>query len=184
MDALTAYLGLGANLGEREVHLDRAVHLLVESPAVQIIRSSSVYQTAPWGYLEQPDFLNSVLEIETTLEPAPLLELSQSIEGQIGRQPGIRFGPRLIDIDILLYGEQSINLKEPDLQIPHPRLHLRAFVLVPLAELAPGLILPSFSASVLELRDAVEGKQGVTFWGPPPAVAPDGSWPAVGNSPG
>ena len=90
MDALTAYLGLGANLGEREVHLARAVHLLAESPAVQISRSSSIYQTAPWGYLEQPDFLNSVLEIETTLDPVPLLELTQSIERRIGRQPGIR----------------------------------------------------------------------------------------------
>jgi 2-amino-4-hydroxy-6-hydroxymethyldihydropteridine diphosphokinase len=175
MDALTAYLGLGANLGEREVHLARAVHLLAESPAVQISRSSSIYQTAPWGYLEQPDFLNSVLEIETTLDPVPLLELTQSIERRIGRQPGIRFGPRLIDVDILLYGEQSVRLEEPDLQIPHPRMHLRAFVLVPLAELAPGLILPAFSAGVEELRDGVDGREGVIFWGPPPAVAPDGS---------
>ena len=166
MDALTAYLGLGANLGEREVHLARAVHLLAESPAVQISRSSSIYQTAPWGYLEQPDFLNSVLEIETTLEPVALLELTQSIERQIGRQPGIRFGPRLIDIDILLYGEQSIRLEEPDLQIPHPRMHLRAFVLVPLAELAPALVVPNFSARVKELRDGVDGKEGVILWDP------------------
>ena len=166
MDALTAYLGLGANLGEREVHLARAVHLLAESPAVQISRSSSIYQTAPWGYLEQPDFLNSVLEIETTLEPVALLELTQSIERQIGRQPGIRFGPRLIDIDILLYSEQSIRLEEPDLQIPHPRMHLRAFVLVPLAELAPALVVPNFSARVKELRDGVDGKEGVILWDP------------------
>ncbi len=168
MDAVTAYLGLGANLGEREIQLARATHLLAESSAVQISRSSSIYQTTPWGYLEQPDFLNSVLEIETTLEPVPLLELTQSIERLIGRQLGIRFGPRLIDIDILLYGEQSLRLEEPDLQIPHPRMHLRAFVLVPLAELAPGLILPNFSARVKELRDGVDGKEGVKIWGPPP----------------
>ena len=167
MDAVTAYLGLGANLGEREVHLARAAHLLAESPAVRICRSSSIYQTAPWGYLEQPDFLNSVLEIETSLEPVPLLELTQSIERLIGRQSGIRFGPRLIDIDILLYGEQSVMLEEPDLLIPHPRMHLRAFVLVPLAELAPALILPNFSARVEELKDGVDGKEGVKFWGPP-----------------
>ena len=167
MDSVTAYLGLGANLGEREVHLARAVHLLAESPAVRISRSSSIYQTAPWGYLEQPDFLNSVLEIETNLEPVPLLEFTQGVERRIGRQPGIRFGPRLIDIDILLYGEQSVRLEKPDLQIPHPRLHLRAFVLVPLAELAPALILPNYSATVEKLRDGVDGKEGVKFWGPP-----------------
>ncbi len=170
MDAVIVYLGLGANLGEREIQLARATHLLAENPAVQIIRSSSMYQTAPVGFLEQPDFFNSVLEIETTLDPAPLLELTQSIERLIGRQPGTRFGPRLIDIDILLYGEQSINLKKPDLQIPHSRMHLRAFVLVPLAELAPGLILPNFSASIVELRDGVDGKEGVKFWGPPPPM--------------
>ena len=173
MDAVTAYLGLGANLGEREIHLTRAAHLLAESPAVQILRSSSIYQTAPWGYLEQPEFLNSVLEIKTTLEPVPLLELTQSIERLIGRQPGIRFGPRLIDIDILLYGEQSVRLEEPDLQIPHPWMHLRAFVLVPLAELAPALILPNSSARVEELKDGVDGKEGVKFWGPPPVKAPN-----------
>ncbi len=167
MDALTAYLGLGANLGEREIHLARAVNLLAESPAVQIPRSSSIYQTAPWGYLDQPDFLNSVLEIETNLEPVPLLELTQSIERLIGRQPGLRFGPRLIDIDILLYGEQAVQLEEPDLQIPHRRMHLRAFVLVPLAELAPDLILPKFSARVAELKDGVDGLDGVKVWGPP-----------------
>jgi len=167
VDAVTAYLGLGANLVEREVQLARAAHLLAESPLVQISRSSSIYQTAPWGYLEQPDFLNSVLEIETTLQPVPLLELTQSIERLIGRQPGIRFGPRLIDIDILLYGEQSVRLEEPDLQIPHPRMHLRAFVMVPLAELTPALVLPNFSARVEELRDGVDGKEGVILWGPP-----------------
>ena len=175
MDAVIAYLGLGANLGEREIQLARAAHLLAESPAVQIFRSSSLYQTAPWGYLEQPDFLNGVLEIETTLDPVRLLELTQGIERLIGRQPGIRFGPRLIDIDILLYGEQSVRLEEPDLQIPHPRMHLRAFVLVPLAELAPALIPPNFTATVKELRDGVDGKEGVTPWGPPPTATPDGS---------
>ncbi len=166
MDVVTAYLGLGANLGEREIQLARAASLLAESSAVQISRSSSVYQTAPWGYLEQPDFLHCVLEIKTNLEPIPLLEFTQSIEGLIGRQPGIRFGPRLIDIDILLYGERSVCLEEPDLQIPHPRMHLRAFVLVPRAELAPALFLPNLSARVEELRDRVDGKEGVMLWGP------------------
>ena len=172
MDAVTVYLGLGANLGEREVHLARAAHLLAESPSVHLSRASSIYQTSPWGYLEQPDFLNTVLEIETNLEPVALLQLTQSIERLVGRQPGIRFGPRLIDIDILLYGEQSVRLEEPDLQIPHPRMHLRAFVLVPLVELAPGLVLPNFSVGVEELRDGVDGKEGVKFWGPPPTLAP------------
>ena len=173
MEAVRAYLGLGANLGEREIHLARAALLLADSPGVQISRSSSIYQTAPWGYLEQSDFLNSVLEIETTLDPVGLLELTQSIERLIGRQPGIRFGPRLIDIDSLLYGEHSVHLEEPDLQIPHPRMHLRAFVLVPLAELAPSLTVPNSSARVEELRDGVDGKEGVKIWGPP--LAEDGN---------
>ena len=167
MEVVTAFLGLGSNLGHREAQLARAAQLLEESPAVEISRASSIYQTAPWGYLEQPHFLNSVLEIATNLAPVPLLELTQSIERLIGRQPGIRFGPRLVDIDILLYGDQSVHLEEPDLQIPHPRMHLRAFVLVPLAELAPGLTLPNFSAGVAELKDGVEGKEGVKLWGPP-----------------
>ena len=175
MEAVTAFLGLGSNLGDREAHLARATQLLEESPAVEISRSSSLYQTAPWGYLEQPHFLNSVLEIATTLDPVPLLELTQSIERFIGRQPGIRFGPRLVDIDILLYGDQSVCLEQPDLQIPHPRMHLRAFVLVPLSELAPGLILPNFSSRIEELRDGVDGKEGVTLWDAPPNGAPRGS---------
>ena len=170
MDAVRAYLGLGANLGEREIQLARAAHLLAENPAVDISRSSSIYQTAPWGYLEQADFLNSVLEIETTLEPVALLELTQSIERLTGRQPGIRFGPRLIDIDILLYGELSVQLEEPDLQIPHPRLHLRAFALVPLAELVPEFIHPDLNVSVAQLAREVDDRDGVKIWGPPPPI--------------
>ena len=102
-----------------------------------------------------------------------MLQLTQSIERLVGRQPGIRFGPRLIDIDLLLYGDQAVQLEEPDLQIPHPRMYLRAFVLVPLAELAPALILPNSSARVEELKDGVDGKEGVKFWGPPPVKAPN-----------
>ena len=172
MAAITAYLGLGSNQGKREIHLARAACLLAKSPAVEICRSSSIYQTAPWGYLEQPDFLNSVLEIRTTLEPVPLLALTQHIEREVGRQPGIRFGPRLIDIDILLYGQRTVELQEPDLQIPHPRMHLRAFVLVPLAELVPELPLPAFQSKVEELRDGVDGREGVIWWGPPPFTSP------------
>ena len=172
MEVVTAYLGLGSNIGERENHLTRAAFLLAEDPKVEITRSSSLYQTAPWGYLEQPVFLNCVLEIRTTLDPSPLLELTQRIEQVIGRQPGIRFGPRIVDIDILLYGEHQVHLEQPDLQIPHPRMHLRAFVLVPLAELVPNQVLPAWYATAEALKSGVEGKEGVQLWGPPLSLNP------------
>ena len=167
MGPVTAYLGLGSNLGQREANLAQAVRLLAQSPQVRVRRSSSIYETAPWGVAEQPRFLNAVLEITTSLSPVALLGLAKAVEAEVGREPTFRWGPRLIDVDILLYGERVIQLDDPDLQIPHPSMAERAFVLVPLAELAPELAHPTLKLPVGQLTADVEGKEGVKLWGPP-----------------
>ena len=171
-EAVTAYLGLGANLGDREGSLAQAAARLQDPPNLTLLRWSSIYETAPWGYTEQPDFLNGVLEVETRLSPVVLLQRAQEVEQEVGRQPSRRYGPRLIDVDILLYGGLTLRLDEPDLQIPHPRMELRAFVLVPLAELAGHLAHPVLHRTITDLAGAVEGQEGVRLWKPPPPVNP------------
>lgn len=135
-----AYLGLGANLGDRADNLRRAVALLAATPGIRLRRLSSVYETEPVGYRDQPRFLNQVAEVETDLAPQALLACARAVEAALGRTRGVRWGPRTMDVDILLYDE--VSLAEPDLVLPHPRLTERAFVLVPLAEIAPALVLP------------------------------------------
>jgi 2-amino-4-hydroxy-6-hydroxymethyldihydropteridine diphosphokinase len=141
------YLSLGSNLGDRPAHLQEAVDRL--PPPVEVLARSAVYETSPWGYLDQPDFLNQVLKVQTRLSPQDLLSYLKELERVIGREPTFRYGPRVVDIDILLYGQKSIA--EEDLVIPHQRLKERAFVLVPLAELCPDLVLPGTGATVSEL---------------------------------
>jgi len=162
------YLGLGSNLGQREENLRRAIRLL--GCHMHLVRASSLYETAPWGYTDQPDFLNCVLEAETTLTPVELLALGQQVEREVGRQPTFRYGPRLVDVDVLLYGDQVVQEISPDLQIPHPRLAERAFVLAPLAELAPELPHPTLGVTIAALLANVAGKEGVKVWGPPVGV--------------
>ncbi|MCI0893369.1 MAG: 2-amino-4-hydroxy-6-hydroxymethyldihydropteridine diphosphokinase [Chloroflexi bacterium] len=190
LEKVTAYLGLGTNLGAREVNLKRAAHLLTapgplldrNPPSLgdetrlahlQLIRSSSIYETAPWGYVNQPRFLNCVLEVETGLSPSELLRFVQGLEAGMGREPSSRYGPRIIDLDILLYGDQTVQ--QPDLQIPHPRLHQRAFVLIPLAELAPDLVHPTLSITIGQLARDAQDQDGVMRIGPPldPTTIPD-----------
>jgi 2-amino-4-hydroxy-6-hydroxymethyldihydropteridine diphosphokinase len=130
-----AYVGLGANLGEREATIARAVAELGAS------RVSTLRETEPWGYADQPRFLNGVAELETDEPPRVLLDRLLAVERALGRvRGGPRYGPRTIDLDLLLYGD--VELDEPGLTLPHPRLHERAFVLEPLAELAPALVVP------------------------------------------
>lgn len=146
------YLGIGTNLGERWQNLRSARAVL--APHIQVTRASQVYQTPPWGYADQPIFLNQVLEALTNLTPLDLLVQLKSIETRLGRTPSFQYGPRLIDIDILFYGDQQVNL--PNLVIPHPRLPERAFMLVPLNELAPDLFYPALGLTVRQLLAQVD----------------------------
>jgi len=139
------FLGLGSNLGDRQSYLDAACRELAAHPLIRIIQTSSLYETEPVGYQEQGWFLNQVVEIETTLEPKELLSFTQGMENKLGRKRLIRWGPRVIDLDILLYGNSVINTTA--LIIPHPRMYERQFVLVPLAEIAPDIIHPDGSAT-------------------------------------
>lgn len=132
-----AFLGLGSNLGDKVENLREAVRLIGEGPQTQVVAKSSLYATAPVGYLDQDDFVNGVIEIETGLAPEALLALCQSVEQSLRRVRLIRWGPRTIDVDVLLY--QGVVSSDPVLTLPHPRMHERAFVLVPLAELDAGL---------------------------------------------
>jgi 2-amino-4-hydroxy-6-hydroxymethyldihydropteridine diphosphokinase len=141
-----AYVGVGANLGDREDTIRRAVELLRGEAGIDVAGVSSLIETEPWGYTDQPAFLNGVLELRTSLPPRRLLDVLLDVEQRLGRRrdAAIRYGPRAIDHDLLLYGEQEV--REPGLTVPHPRLHEREFALRPLLELAPGLVIPGRGA--------------------------------------
>jgi 2-amino-4-hydroxy-6-hydroxymethyldihydropteridine diphosphokinase len=135
-----AFLGLGSNLGDRCGTLDAAVRRLDTHPAISVVRVAAYRETAPVGYVDQGLFINTAVAIHTTLSPQELLEAVQQIEADLGRKRDIRFGPRTLDIDILLYGDRVLDSEL--LVIPHPRLYEREFVLVPLAEIAPETRVP------------------------------------------
>ncbi len=148
---VTVYLALGSNVGDREENLRRAVILLREA-GLNIKKVSSLYETEPVDFLEQDWFLNSVLEAETGFEPVALLRTMRNIETAMGSKKAFAKGPRLIDLDILLYGEQTIDT--PDLQVPHPRMLERKFVLEPLVEIAPSLRHPLWPGTAQEMLAA------------------------------
>jgi len=151
----TAYLSLGSNLGDREAFLNEALHRL-EAEGVHVVRRSSIHETEPQDFRDQPWFLNMAVKVETDLTPQELLAAIQKIESEMGRQRIIPKGPRTIDLDILFY--ENLILKTPELEIPHPRLTQRLFVLDPLSEIAPNLRHPVTNETVQEIRAALQSR--------------------------
>ena len=140
-----AYVGLGANLGDRAATLARAVELLGQRPGIEIVAVSSVRETDPVGFLDQPRFLNAAVAVDTSLAPEELLDALLEVERELGRtRAGPRYGPRTVDLDLLLVDD--LTLAAPGLTLPHPRLHERAFALEPLVELDPALVVPGHGA--------------------------------------
>jgi 2-amino-4-hydroxy-6-hydroxymethyldihydropteridine diphosphokinase len=151
---VTSYIGLGSNLGDREEYLRRALELLRAEPDIDVTGVSSVRETDPVGILDQPRFLNAVARVETDLGPRRLLDRLLATERMLGRRrDGPRFGPRTIDLDLLLYGDEEID--EPGLTVPHPRLAERLFVVEPLHELDPALVVPG-QGPVSDLLSALQ----------------------------
>lgn len=149
----TAFVGIGSNLGDRETNLRRAIELLSAEDGIEVVAVSEIRETEPVGPVEQGPFLNGAVQLETSLSARELLERLLSVENRLGRVRAERWGPRTIDLDLLIYGDEKID--EPGLTVPHPRLHERRFVLEPLADLDPGLEIPgqgSASALLAELK--------------------------------
>jgi 2-amino-4-hydroxy-6-hydroxymethyldihydropteridine diphosphokinase len=159
----TAYVGLGANLGDREANLREAVRRL--GTLGMVIAVSSLYETEPVGYLDQPRFLNAAASVETTLTPAEVVRGLLSIERALGRRRAFRNAPRTLDLDLLLFAD--VLLDTAKVAVPHPRMHERAFVLVPLAEIAPDVVHPGLRQPISELLDASATKSGVRLYAPP-----------------
>jgi 2-amino-4-hydroxy-6-hydroxymethyldihydropteridine diphosphokinase len=155
---MKAYVGLGSNLGEREQHLKAALTAIASLPETRLGRVSSLYDTAPVGDLDQPNFLNAVAQVETGLTARQLLWNLLLIERRLGRvrHPSRRYAPRVIDLDLLVFGDQV--LESDELVVPHPEMHRRGFVLAPLTEIEPGLVHPLLGRTMLELFEALEDR--------------------------
>ena len=147
---IVAYVGLGANLGEPRRHLEQALRELDEVPLTRVMSRSSLYRSAPLGYADQPDFVNAVAQLETRLPAQGLLAELQAIEARHGRERSFANAPRTLDLDLLLFGDERIS--EPELTVPHPRMHERAFVLLPLVEIAPDAAIPGRGKASALLR--------------------------------
>ena len=145
-----AYIGIGSNLGNRKQNCENAISLLKEN-RITVLKRSTMFETAPWGIKDQPKFINMAIKIDTILEPENLLSLLKEIESAIGRTQTFRWGPRIIDLDILLYDNSIINTNT--VKIPHPGIKDRDFVLRPLSEIAPEKIHPVFKKSIKKLLD-------------------------------
>jgi 2-amino-4-hydroxy-6-hydroxymethyldihydropteridine diphosphokinase len=152
---MLAFVALGSNLGDRERTLHEAVDLLRDEPGIEVVAVSGLLETEPWGYADQPRFVNAVCAVQTELAPRALLDLLLGLERRLGRVrgDGPRFGPRTIDLDLLLCDDLVVD--EPGLTLPHPRMHERRFVLAPLAEIAPELEVPG-RGRVVDLLAGVE----------------------------
>lgn len=155
-----AFLSIGSNIGDRFVHLTEAVRALHSQEKVKVMAVSSIYETAPVGYTDQADFLNLVVQVETGLNPYELLSTCQEIEHKQGRVRNIRWGPRTVDLDILLYNND--NIEAENLVVPHPRMHERGFVLIPLLEIAPTITHPVTGR--LFSKEEAAHDSGIVLW--------------------
>ncbi|MET4562231.1 2-amino-4-hydroxy-6-hydroxymethyldihydropteridine diphosphokinase [Lysinibacillus parviboronicapiens] len=156
------YLSIGTNIGERYENLQHAVQLLMDKKEIELVRISSIYETAAVGFTDQADFLNIAVYIKTSYSSSEMLEVCQSVENELGRVREIRWGPRIIDLDILLYNHE--NIETESLIVPHPRMYERAFVLVPLIEITPTPIGEQLQLAHEALSQLNCEKEGVTLW--------------------
>lgn len=157
MEKKEAYIALGSNIGNREANLELALDLMEANPHIGVKAVSSRYLTEPWGNAQQADFFNQVGWIETDLSPRELLAYLQEIEIKMGRQPSEKWGPRIIDLDIILYGQEIVQ--ETDLIIPHPYAQQRLFVLIPLQEINPEIVFPDSGMDIREVLIRVIGRE-------------------------
>lgn len=155
----TVYISIGSNLGDRIAYIEKALRLLNALEKIRLTKVSSYYETEPVGCLDQGKFINAAFSLETAHHPHPLLEILQGIESSLERERTIRWGPRTVDLDILFYGDTILH--NHVLTIPHPRLTERAFVLVPMAEIASSLLHPVTGKTILQHLEEVDGRAGV-----------------------
>ncbi|MFE8698838.1 2-amino-4-hydroxy-6-hydroxymethyldihydropteridine diphosphokinase [Cytobacillus sp. FJAT-53684] len=157
-----AYIALGSNIGDRFENLKQAIECLKAISEVDLVSVSSVYETDPVGYEDQEQFLNMVIQVKTGFTPFKLLDVCLEIEKELGRKRDIRWGPRTIDLDILLYNQE--NIKTEKLFIPHPRMQERAFVIIPLLEIQPNIKLPSMEIPLQAILEDIPDREGVRIW--------------------
>lgn len=160
----TAFIGFGSNLGDKRTNCLKGLRALKAHGKVKLLRLSSLWRTEPVGFRCQDWFLNGVVEVATELSPRELLELMKEVERKVGRKETFRWGPRTLDLDLLLCGQKVVQ--EEDLQVPHPRLHQRAFVLVPLVEIAPEAYHPILRKTAKELLQELNDPAEVQYFGP------------------
>ncbi|MBF0565165.1 MAG: 2-amino-4-hydroxy-6-hydroxymethyldihydropteridine diphosphokinase [Nitrospirae bacterium] len=153
---MKVFISIGSNLGDRTANCERSLELLARTAGITLINRSRTYETTPWGVAGQPDFINACAQLETSLSPGELLAVARGIEAEMGRVETYRWGPRSIDVDVLLYGDAVVD--EEALSIPHPRMHERLFVLEPLCEIAPMAIHPILKKSVRQLLYGLSGE--------------------------
>ncbi|WP_419954807.1 2-amino-4-hydroxy-6-hydroxymethyldihydropteridine diphosphokinase [Neobacillus niacini] len=158
----TAFIALGSNIGDRYDYLSKAVERLVSHSKIQLVNTSSVYETDPVGYEEQDLFLNMVMEIQTDLSAFELLDFCLKVELELGRKREIMWGPRTVDLDILLYNQE--NIKSEKLMIPHPRMLERNFVMIPLSEINPNITIPNTEKPLEVWIEELANKEGVRVW--------------------
>lgn len=157
-----AYLSIGSNIGDRLETFQSAIQLLDRNDKIRLEDVSSIYETDPVGYTDQACFLNAVIKITTSLNPEELLQTCLFIESELGRKREIRWGPRTLDLDILLYNQE--NIETESLIVPHPRMQERAFVIIPLMELDPNIKLPNVNAALDDILNQIPDKEGVRLW--------------------